>query len=599
MCLSAQKNQLDLRIAAKYRPEETMNMMQTPELVHYRVPEIPNLPSSEDADPVTTEVVRHALQSAGNQMKNVLVRTSFSPVVFEALDFSCSIYDRHIRLLAQAETLPIFVGSMSFAIEEAVNNLGGEDNLEPGDAIVYNLPYGSGAHAQDSCIIEPVFIDNGELVGYSTCKVHWGDIAAKDVYCTDTIDIFQEGVIFPGIKLYKAGERVDDIYRMILANSRMPKMALGDIHAQVASCRAGGQELKRIVERHGLGAFDTCVERMMDHGESIVRAFIEKLPDGEFTGTGHLDNHGLNDESIEFEVTVKINGSNVIVDFSKVPDALAGPMNCPFPTTACGSRVSIAMLAASELPPTEGSFRPIEFITRPGSMFHPVSPQPCYLYGWASMGAMDAIERALAKAYAELVPSGSACDVCGISGVGYLPDSDEPFFNGKPLPVGQGASAYDDGATLYIPSLSHSILPSAEIQEAKSPVLFERWEFIPDSCGPGKFRGGMGLAYYWRTLADMSIVAIMERTKVPSWGQQGGLSGKANYCYVEYPDGVREEIGKVTMKPIPAGSLICIECGGGGGYGDPQDRSVEAVLDDLSNGYITEEHAREYYPQAV
>ena len=569
------------------------------EIVHYKVPEIAGLPNSADADPVTTEVIRHALQSAGKQMKNVLVRTSFSPVVFEALDFSCSIYDRHVRLLAQAETLPIFMGSMSFAIEEAVKNLGGEEKLKPGDAIVYNLPYGSGAHAQDCCIIEPAFIDSGELVGYSACKVHWGDIGGKDLYSTDTVDIFQEGMIFPGIKLYDGGERVEDLYRLILANSRMPFMAVGDIHAQVASCRAGVKELKRVVERHGLGTFNLSVEKIMDHGESIVRSFIEKLPDGDYKGTGHLDNHGLDDEPIEFELTVKIEGSQVIIDFSDVPDGLTGPMNCPFPTTACGSRVSIAMLAASELPPTEGSFRPIEFITRKGSMFHPISPQPCMLYGWASMAAMDAIERALAKAFAEMVPAGGACDVCGVTGIGYLPGSEEPFFNGKPLPVGHGASSSADGATMFTPAMSHSLLPSAEIQEAKTPILFEKWEFIPNSGGPGKFRGGMGLAYYWRTECPMSLIAIMERTKVPSWGQDGGLEGLANNCYVVYPDGKKEAIGKVTMKAIPAGTLICVECGGGGGYGDPAERTVEAVQKDLAGGYITLDHAEKYYPHAL
>lgn len=567
------------------------------ELIHYKVEKIEGLSSPEHADPVTTEVIRHALQSAGKQMKNVLIRTSFSPVVFEALDFSCSLYDRHIRLLAQAETLPIFMGSMSFAIEEAVRNLGGEEKLQPGDAVVYNLPYGSGAHAPDSCMIEPVFIDTGELVGYSATKVHWGDIGAKDAYCTDTVDIFQEGVIFPGVKLYSAGKRVDDIYRMILANSRMPGMAVGDLHAQVASCRAGAREMKRIVEKYGADTFFTCLERMMDHGESIVREFIDKLPDGVYSGIGNLD--GLNNEEIEFEIDVEIDGSTVRVDFSKVPTASTGPMNCPFPTTACGTRISIAMLAASELPPTEGSFRPIEIITRPGSMFHPVPPQPCFLYGWPSMAAMDAINKALAGAFPELVPSGSANDVCGVTGVGYIPGSQEPFFNGKPLPVGHGASARGDGATIFIPSLSHCTLPSAEIQEWMSPVRFERWEFIPDSCGPGKYRGGMGFAYYWRVLAECSIISILERTKIPSWGQQGGGSGRANEAYVVYADGSKEKIRKEAMKPLTAGTLICIECGGGGGYGAPKDRSIEAVQQDLAGGYITENHAEKYYPHAL
>ncbi len=550
-----------------------------------------------DADPITTEIVRHSLNSAANQMKRALIRTAFSVVIYEMLDFAVAIYDRKIRLLAQSPTLPAFMGTMSFCVEAAVEAIGGEDALEPGDVIIYNLPYGTGSHAQDAAIVMPVF-RNEELIGYTTNKAHWMDIGAKNPYCTDTTDVYQEGVKFPGVKLYSRGKLVDDIYRMVLANCRMPDAVAGDIQAQVASARVGANELVRVVDRFGSKTFDQCVERMYDHGEAIVRSFFERIPDGRYVGRGCMDNNGVDEEPIDFEIVVEVEGSTVRIDYSGVPDSQAGPINCPFPSTVSGSRVAMTMLAGGSEAPNEGHFRPLELITRPGSMFHPQSPAPCYLYGWSLVQAMEAIYSALASALSGVVPSGSAGDLCGVLGFGQDPMSHDYFFVGTSLPVGQGAHAGGDGGTMYITALAQQRLQSAELQEAKAPVLFEKWELRSDTGGPGKYRGGLGWDYEWRALAPMGLISTIERTRVPAWAQQGGLPGSANKLLVVFPDGRTEEIGKVTDLPAPADTIVKIHCGGGGGYGPPGERDPKAVLADLEQGYVTEPHAREHYPQA-
>ena len=173
-----------------------MNMRKT--IVHRS--EACRSASTARGDPITTEVVRHALNSAALQMKRALMRTAFSPIIYEVLDFAVAIYNREVRLLAQAPSLPIFMGTLNFCIEAAVANVGGEDMLEPGDVILYNWPYGSGSHPQDMVVIVPVFQDDRQLIGYTAIKGHWLDIAAKDPYCTDTVDVFQEGTIYPGVK---------------------------------------------------------------------------------------------------------------------------------------------------------------------------------------------------------------------------------------------------------------------------------------------------------------------------------------------------------------------------------------------------------------
>lgn len=184
---------------------------------------------SDPVDPITAEVVRHALNSAANQMKRALVRTAFSPVIYEVLDFAVALYDRDVRLLAQAPSLPMFMGTLNFCVIEAVKGIGGEAKLNDGDIIIYNWPYGTGSHPQDLAVVMPAF-HKGKLVGYAAIKGHWLDIAGKDPYCTDTVDVYQEGTIYPGVKIVNRGEMNEEIYRIVLANSRVPKMIAGDLN---------------------------------------------------------------------------------------------------------------------------------------------------------------------------------------------------------------------------------------------------------------------------------------------------------------------------------------------------------------------------------
>lgn len=556
--------------------------------------------ASVESDPVTTQIIRYALNSAAMQMKLAMIRTSFSPIIYETHDFAVVIYDRHVRLLAQAPTLPAFMGTMGFCIEAAVAAIGGEGRLEPGDVLLYNKPYGTGSHAQDAAVVVPVFMEDGALAGYAASKAHWLDIGASAPYCTNTTDVYQEGVVIPGVKLYRRGKLDDDIHRMVLANCRFRDAVDGDIQAQIASCHVGARELLRVIDRFGYAMFEACVERMLDHGEKIVRDFFRKIPQGTYRATAHMDDNGLDDRPIQFDIAVRVEGTNISVDFSQVPDAQPGPVNCPLPSTISGTRVALAMLAggANNLP-NEGYFRPLEVVTRVGSMFHPVEPQPCYLYGWPLTQAMEAICQAFAAAVPDRVPSGSAADVCGVLFYGVRSDTQEAFFGGSALPVGQGAHAHGDGSTLFVIPLAHSQTASPELQEAKLPILYEKWEFTPNSGGAGEYRGGLGWELHYRLLENTKIIATVDRTKVPSWGQQGGLSGHPNRFEVDFPDNRTQVMRKQTDFSLPAGSRLRIYCGGGGGYGSPTQRTSEAVGRDLLEGVITLEHARQHYPQAV
>lgn len=563
----------------------------------YRGADSPMFPVGPTADPFTTEIIRRALNSAAVQMSRTMVRAAFSPTAYEGLDFAVVLYDRHRRLIAQAPTIPLFMGTMGFCIEAAVEAVGGDAALEDGDVLIYNKPYGTGSHAQDCAIVTPIF-DGDELVAFAANKSHWTDIGANSFYCSNTTDVFQEGVVLPGVKVVKRGVMNDDVYRLILANSRTPQTVAGDLRAQISSCRVGAQELLRVRARYGKALFDQSIDMMIEHGEKKVRAKLEAIPDGRYSAVCHMDNNGIDPEPISFPIAVEISGSDVIIDLSDAPDAQRGPTNCPLPSTVSGVRVAIAMLVGSgrdsnEIP-NEGHFRPLTVKTRVGSMFHPVEPQPCFLYGWPIMSAMEGLYEALSTAADGIVPSGSAGDICGVMMYGPAPDG-EVVAIASPMPVGQGAHAGGDGATLFVPALGQSSLTECEVQEAKAPIVFERWELTPDSAGPGQYRGGLGWEFHYRLVEPMTMISVIERTRIPGWTQKDGEVGSTNKLFVDYPDGTTVELMKVTDLAIPKGARVRVYCGGGGGYGAPAARARDLVEADLKNGLISAQAARDVY----
>jgi len=559
---------------------------------------IPGATGCSRVDPTTTEIVRQSLNSAANQMKRTLMRTAFSPIIFDALDFAVALYDREIRMLAQSPTIPAFMGTLSFCVEAAVEGVGGTECLESGDILIYNVPYGSGSHAQDLAIIAPVFIEDVGLVGYAVSKAHQFDIGAKNTYCTDTTDVFQEGVLFPGVKLFRAGKRVDDIYRLALANSRAPKAMIGDLHAQEVCVKVGAEALVRIIRRFGVELFHEAVEQMYTQSERAMRSFFERIPDGRYVGHSFLDDDGVSGQRIELEIAVEVIGSSVTVDYRNVPDVCRGPVNCPFPSTVSASRVAIMMLAGGGSEPNEGHFRALKILTQPNSMFDPVSPAPCYLYGWGLTQAIEAIFIAFAEKVPGIMSAESAADIASVGVVARNPQSGELLDFGPALPVGHGGRPDGDGSVLFVAGLSNSRAPCIELTEAKLPVRYQRWEFEPDSFGIGRYRGAPAWNHDWELLQDGALISTIDRTKDPSRGVQGGAGGMPNRFVLRDGDGHAREMGRATDAPLAKGAVVEIRCGGGGGYGEARDRDPQSVLADLADGLMTEPFARKHFPHA-
>jgi N-methylhydantoinase B len=554
--------------------------------------------TSTTVDPVVTEVVRHGLNSAANQMKRALMRTAFSPIIYEVLDFAVALYDDRVRLLAQAPSLPMFMGRLSFCVEAAVEAVGGPDTLVPGDVLLYNDPFGTGSHPQDAAVVAPAFV-GAELIGYAAIKAHWLDIGGKDPYSTDTVDMFQEGTIFPGVKLVRAGELDDDLFRMALANSRVPKLVAGDINAELVGLTTGVRALLAVVERHGLPRFRAAVERLFDHGEATVRSYFERLPDGEYRAHGALDDDGAGPDPVSFEVILTIDGSDVVIDVSHAPAQRPGPVNCTLPKTVAVARVAVGMLAGAGEPPNEGHQRPIRVLTAPGTLFHPLRPAPTFIGGWASFQALETILAAIGSAVPDAVPASSGGDICSLVWWGTDPDTGETWADGSPHPVGQGAHAGGDGASaLMHHAESATRVTPTEVWEARNPWLVERVQLIPDSGGAGRQRGGLGVEYRFRALADQWLTAVIERTRTAPPGLAGGHPASPNAAALVGPDGARRPLSKATRVGVAEGAVVELRTGGGGGYGPPRERSAEAVHADLREGYVSQALARRDYPHA-
>ncbi len=559
---------------------------------------LPGSRSGDDVDPVTTEVVRQSLNAVADQMKTTLCRTAVSPVIYEMIDFACGLFDPDVRLLAQARALPQFLGTLAFCVNGVLAEIGGPSELRPGDVLWSTDGFPNGSHPQDAVIIIPIFHLDA-LAGYSVVKAHHLDIAAKSVYATDTTDVFQEGVVFPGVRLYAAGERQEDMWRTVMANTRAPEALASDLDAQIACARTGEQGLIRLLERHGPEELSVAIAHMFDHGETTTRRFLQDIPDGRYTAESWMDNNGIEAGRVPFSVSVEVNGSDVVVDFTDAPPVQIGPINCPLPTTVSTARLAIFGLVEGAELPNEGHFRPIEIRTRPGTMFHPLPTAPIFMYGWPADNATEAIHRALADALPGSIPAGSGGDLCGVMFWG-RDAAGKTWITGMDHAVGHGATRGSDaGGPLIIISCSGIRTTPSELIEALFPLMVEQADFAIDSSGPGQYRGGPGMELRYRLLSDVKLINTCERTTLPGWGLHGGRPGRPNSVRVRLPTGEARDLTKVTDLTLPAGSMVEVSCGGGGGYGDPRDRNPAAVWADVENGYISAAAAERDYPHAT
>ncbi|GMR09462.1 MAG: hydantoinase B/oxoprolinase family protein [Anaerolineae bacterium] len=550
-------------------------------------------------DPFTLTIIQEHLRSAADEMFVRLGKASKSPIIYEVLDYSCALISTESELLAEAQGVPGFTGVLPFAVQSILDKYEPAE-MRPGDVYATNDPYtGGGTHLSDVCLIGPIFWE-GELVAFAANKAHWTEVGgmAAGSWTTDATEIYQEGLQLPAVKLYEAGEAVGSLIDIISANVRLPEMTLSDLYAGVAAIRAGEARVHEICERHGLTALRQSIQEMLDQGEIVARDGLSALPNGTYEASDWMDDDGLSEDPIPIQVKVTIDDENFIADFTGSSPQVAGPINGTWARLQSSCRVVFKAVTSPRHPNSEGSFRPVKVICPEGTIFRAKRPAPVSTYWEAGAAAVDLLWRALFPIAQDRLTVGHFLSICGTSLAGKDADGDlfvlvEPQAGGWGAGVDRdgesGLVAQGDGETYNIP---------VEVCEARYPILVEQYAFDISPHGAGEYRGGRGLVRDYRILCEeAALTTTFGRHRFAPWGAGGGQDGSINAAAV-YPQGSDKPSvwrGKLARHPLRKGDLARLITGSGGGYGDPHDRPVDRVQEDVRNGLVTLQQAEEFY----
>ena len=553
-----------------------------------------------DIDPFTVEIIKDGLNAIGDEMFISLQRTSMSPIIYEVLDYCCGITDPSGQLLAQGNGVAGFLGTLTFAVKSTVEKFG-LDGMNDGDIFVTNDPYGGGGtHLSDVSLVMPVFHD-GQIVGFSANKAHWTEVGGKDPgsWTTDSVDIWQEGLQFPCVRLFDTGEPIASMLDMIEANVRTPEMTLGDVWAQVASCRLGARRFSDLCAKYGASEVEQSIEALLDYGEAMVRKELQRLPNGVYEAEDWIDDDGLSDDPIYCKVTVTITDTEFIADFTGTASQTRGPVNCSWTGLISAVRMVFKALTDPHIPANEGCFRPMRVVCPDGTVFTANRPAPTSTYWDSMIFAADLVWKAMAGQVPERLSAGHFMSVCADVTYTIHPETGKPAILVEPNAGGWGASIDQDGegGLVCLGDGETYILPM-EVTEAIYGIRVDQFAFNTTPGGAGTFRGGPGLIRDYQILSDDGsfITSTFGRNKFLPWAMDGGQQGTPNAVQIIFADGSPSiTVGKTARYPLKKGDVARLITGTGGGWGDPKNRDRDLVRADLRAGLISRETAIETY----
>jgi N-methylhydantoinase B len=541
------------------------------------------------------EVIRSYLSSAAQEMRRTLIRTAFNPVIYEVLDFGISIYNHDLELIADAPGLAFFLGANDYAIKKGVAFIR-EETLDPGDIVMMNYPYWNSAHAMDATLFAPVFsTGENQPFAYTCIRAHWMDLGAKDAgYVLDSTDMHQEGMIFPGTKVYRKGEPAKEIIDLIRFNSRLPDLVLGDLEAQVAATRTGERRLMEIRAKFGAEALDEAVSRIHAHGETITRRALAALPRGAWSAEDYIDDDGVSDDPVLIKVTVTLDDEGLTCDFTGSSPAVRGPINIPPGLTETICKFVLKSLTTPNTPSSAGNYRPLKVVIPEESLFNAKYPSATFTQ-WGAHLALEVIYKALAQGIPERMAACSGGDVLGFMMVGNSPTTGALYAVSNNDPVGWGATAHHDGvnATAHI---SGSLVRNTpiEVLEMKTDMFIETCELRTDSGGAGEHRGGLGVDRRIRFTGAGDFLTVTKKTKTRPWALKGGVEPQSTQMVLSPRDGVEKIVGTYRAK-VAAKDGAFARSAGGAGYGSALKRAPSAVAQDVLDGYVSPQAARAVY----
>jgi N-methylhydantoinase B len=555
-------------------------------------------------DPATFEIVKNGLYKIAEEMRVVLAKTAYSPLLKSAGDYSCGLFDARGEMVAQGPDLPIHLGSMPDAVRAIVAAFAAD--VHDGDVFLHNDPYFGGSHLPDVNVVRPAFYE-GRLLGYACLRAHWPDVgsATPGSYGAVT-EIFGEGLRLPPLRLISRGAVNADLESVILANVRTPDERKGDLGAQLAATLRAIERLKALARRYGAEELIHYMAQVMDYSERLMRAALMDLPDGEGVFEDFCDGDGIaddelgNDAPFAIRLSVKKTGERLIVDFAGTAAQVKGPMNAPLSVTASGVYCGLKTAVDPDnlIPPNSGCWRTIEIGAPKGCVVNATFPSPVvYANHEISHRVADMVMGALAHFMPGQVMACSQGTSAILTLGGVDPRTGRPYVSYETVKGGYGARPNKDGINCIASGISNTMNTPVEIMEMAFPVRIERYEVNPDSGGVGRYRGGCGAIRVWRLLdgADATGALCMERMTSPPFGLLGGKAGAAALVKLTTPDGATRHLPGKGAFSAPAGSVIEMITPGSGGFGAVAARDPAAIGRDLLDGYVSAASAQRDY----
>lgn len=554
------------------------------------------------SDPATFVVIKNSLYAAAEEMKVVLAKTAYSPILKVAGDYSCGIFDISGQMVAQGPDLPIHLGSMPDAVKAVVSAF---ETFEEGDVFIHNDPYFGGSHLPDVNVVSPAFY-NDKLIGFACIRAHWPDVgsASPGSYGAVT-EIYGEGLRLPPVKLYSKGLLNKDVDAIIFANVRTPDERRGDLGAQIAANRRATERLGALADKYGVDVLVTTMAEVLNYSEKMMRTLLARLPDGNSTfedfcdGDGVIEEGDAEDQTFQIKMTVEKTGEHISVDFSGTDNAVAGPMNAPLSVTASGVFCALKTIIDPDglIPPNSGCWRTITVSAPKGCVLNAEFPSPVV---YANHEISHRVCDMTFGAVAEFWPNNTMACSQGTSAVvtfgGEDPRNKQRYVSYETIKGGFGARPNKDGINAIASGISNTMNTPIEILEMSFPVRVDEYVLVTDSGGAGRFRGGLGASRTWTVLDHKARAsACLERTKSAPFGLSGGKPGLAAKIWTEAPNGDKGIAPGKGGFDVPNGGQIHLRVPGSGGFGDPSERDINAIKEDVLDGYISEEAAETHY----
>ena len=560
-------------------------------------------------DTVTLNIIHNTLTNIASEMALVMLKTSYSTIFNEGLDFCTVLLDRNGDLIAEKNYAPAMMGAVPHTVKWAIDEKG-LDALFPGDVLIHNDCYRGGCHLPEHMMMRPLFVGD-ELFGFAGNIGHVAEIGGKapGSFSSDATDIYQEGLRLPPTKIMSRGEHVEDVWRIILSNHRTPRNTWGDFHAMIGSLETAERRMRELSQRYDLATLAAATAQLHDYSERRMRAEIAELPDGEFFAEMWVEDDGVTPDPFHIQVTVTVEGDRIMADFTGTDPQVRGPMNCTVVVAAAAIyNVVFSMVDPhSRIPRNSGCYRPIDFIAPPGSVVNVVHPGPC-VGGNTDLQPklIDLLIRALGQAQPDRTAAASGGSSSNFLFGGNHPRTGDYYTNYHFDGQGSGATVSKDGNDGEITRHSNCRNTPVEVFEERYPFRTLEYRLAPDSGGAGTHRGGMGTTRTLEVIADeITLSCLFDRAKIPAWGMDGGHDGGKSLLLIQragsegYLD-FTQAFGtvsptKFTNVQLQRGDLVRYATPGGGGWGDPLLRDPEAVLEDVASGWLSVDAAQDEY----